>query len=123
MLRKYFCIKNLCRHVIENRTRNLRASKRAKECQLNRAKSQEVKDNPYKLSKKLTVKAPSIATFLVTNRGSRSDAAQRQIFSNCHYTEKGALTREGLYSLVSIDSDLDITVEKISWLDGCSCDA
>ena len=35
------------------------------------------------------VKARSIATFL-TNLGSRSDAAQEQILSNCHDTERDA---------------------------------
>ena len=46
------------------------------------------------------VKAQSIATFLLTNIGSRSDAARRQILSKFHYTERGALTREGLSNLV-----------------------
>ena len=46
------------------------------------------------------VKARSIATFLLTNFGSRSDAAQGQILSNYHYTERGASTIEGLSNLV-----------------------
>ena len=46
------------------------------------------------------VKARSIATFLLTNFGSRSDAAQEQILSNYHYTEMGVLNGEGLYVLV-----------------------
>ena len=46
------------------------------------------------------IKAKSIATFLFTNHGSRSDAAQSQIMSNCHYTEKDVLTREGLSNFV-----------------------
>ena len=45
VLRKYFCVKNLRRHVIENHSRDLQASNSAKECQLNRAEPQEVKDN------------------------------------------------------------------------------
>ena len=46
------------------------------------------------------VKTRSIAIFLLTNLRSRSDAAQGQILSNCHYTERGVLTREGLSNLV-----------------------
>ena len=42
------------------------------------------------------VKARSIATFLIINLGSRSDAEQEQILSNCHYIMKGVLTTEGL---------------------------
>ena len=37
MLRKYFCVKKLCRQVIENHSRDLQASNCAKECQLNQA--------------------------------------------------------------------------------------
>ena len=46
------------------------------------------------------VKARSIATFLLTNLRSRSDKAQEQILPNCHYTERGALTREDLSNFV-----------------------
>ena len=49
---------------------------------------------------KTTVKARSIATFLLTNLRSRYEAAHRQILSNCHYAERGALTRKGLSNLV-----------------------
>ena len=45
MLRKYFCVKYLCRHVIDNHSRNLQASNCAKECQLNREEPREAKDN------------------------------------------------------------------------------
>ena len=51
MLGKYFCIKYLYRHVIDNYSRNLQAGNCAKECQLKRAKPREVKENSYKLSK------------------------------------------------------------------------
>ena len=51
ILRKYFCVKNLCRHVRENHSRNLQASNSTKERQLNRAKPQEVKDNSYNFLK------------------------------------------------------------------------
>ena len=94
MLRKYFFVKNLCRHVTDNHSRDLQASNCAKERRLNRAKPRDVKDNSYKLSKR------SIATFLLTNLRSRSDSAQRQILSNCHCTERGTLTREGLSNFV-----------------------
>ena len=45
MLRKYFCVKNLCRHVISDH----QAGNSAKVCQLKRQKPREVKDNSYKL--------------------------------------------------------------------------
>ena len=51
MQRKYFCIKDLCLHFKDNHRKNLRADNCAKECQLNREKSPEVKDNSYKLCK------------------------------------------------------------------------
>ena len=51
MLRKYFCFKYLCRHVIDNHSRNLRAGNCTKECQLNRAEPGESKENSYKRSK------------------------------------------------------------------------
>ena len=43
-LRKYFCVKNLCRHVIDNHSRDLQASNYANKCQLNLAEPREVKD-------------------------------------------------------------------------------
>ena len=45
VLRKHFCVKNFCRHVIDNYSRDLQTSNCAKECQLNRTEPQEVKDN------------------------------------------------------------------------------
>ena len=90
MLNKYFCVKYLCCHVINNRSRNFQGSNCEKECQLNRAEQREVKDSSYKLSK------PSSSL----SSGSYSDAAQGQILSNNHYTERGALTREGFSILV-----------------------
>ena len=51
MLRKFFCMKYFCRHVTDNHSRILQASSCAKECQLNREKPREVKDNSYELSK------------------------------------------------------------------------
>ena len=50
MLRKYFCIKNLCRQVIDNLNRDLQASNFSKECKLNWTEPREVKDNSYELS-------------------------------------------------------------------------
>ena len=54
------------------------------------------------------VKARSTATFLLTNLGSRSAAAKKRTVTkwtatikvDCHYTERVALTREGLSDLV-----------------------
>ena len=91
MLRKYFRVKCLCRHVIDNHSRNLQAGNCAKECQLNHAKPQEIKDNSYILSKKPTVKARSIATLFFANLGSRPNPAHWKILPNCHHTERGAL--------------------------------
>ena len=51
MLWKYFCINYLCLRIKDNHRKNLQASNYAKECQLNRAKPREVKDNSYRLSK------------------------------------------------------------------------
>ena len=51
MLRKYFCVKNLCYHVVDNHSRDFQASNCLKECQLNREEPREVKDNFYKLSR------------------------------------------------------------------------
>ena len=51
MLTKYFCMKYLCCHVIDNHSREPQAGKCAKERQLNRAKPREVKSNSYKLSR------------------------------------------------------------------------
>ena len=51
MLWKYFCINYLCLRIKDNHGKNLQASNYAKECQLNRAKPREVKDNSYRLSK------------------------------------------------------------------------
>ena len=45
MLRKRFCVKYLRHHVIDNHSKDLQASKCAKECQLNRTKPREVKGN------------------------------------------------------------------------------
>ena len=87
---RIFRIKYLCCHVKDNHSRNLQAANCAKECQLNQAKRQKIKDKSYVLSKKPTVKARSIATFLFTNLESRPNSAHGQILSNCHYTERGA---------------------------------
>ena len=45
VLLKYICVKNLRRHVIDNYSSDLQTSKRSKQCQLNREKLREIKDN------------------------------------------------------------------------------
>ena len=45
MLRKLLCVKFFRRHFIDNHSRDFRASNCSRECQLNRAKPREVKDN------------------------------------------------------------------------------
>ena len=96
-------------HVKDNHNRYLQADNCAKECQLNQVNPREIKDNSLKLyklyklnklSKRPTVKTRSIATFLFTILRSRADSAYEQILSNCHYTKRGALIREGLSNLV-----------------------
>ena len=82
MLEKFFCANYLCCHIVDNHGRSLQASNCAKECQLSWVKPREVKDNSLKLSQKPMVKARSIATFLLTNLGSRSAAVQGQILAN-----------------------------------------
>ena len=54
MLRKYLCVKNLYLFVKDIHRKNLQADFCAKECQLNRKKSREVKGNS-KLPRKSTV--------------------------------------------------------------------
>ena len=79
MLRKLLWVKFLRRHFINNHSRDLRASNCSRKTgQLNRAEPREVKDNSQNFQKP-TVKARSIATFLLTNLGSRSAAALGQI--------------------------------------------
>ena len=95
---KWFCVKYFRRHVIENRSRDLQASNCAR-VSIKRGRATISKWQLLKLSKN-QLEARSIATFLFTNLGSRSAAAQRQMQMNWHYTERGALTREGLSDLV-----------------------
>ena len=49
--RKYFRVKNLCRHVISNHSRDLQARNCAKECQSNREEQREVKGTSDKFSR------------------------------------------------------------------------
>ena len=49
--RKYFRVKNLCRHVINNHSRDLQARNCAKECQSNREEQREVKGTSDKFSR------------------------------------------------------------------------
>ena len=46
------------------------------------------------------VNARSMATFLLTNLGSRSSRSTKANIGELHYTERGALTRRGLSNLV-----------------------
>ena len=77
-------------NVKDNHSKYLQTENCAEECQVNQIKPREIKDNSYKRSKKPTVKARSIGTFLFTNLGSRPGSAHGKILSNCHYTERGA---------------------------------
>ena len=45
ILRKYFCVKNLYSHVIDNHNKDLQTSNCTRQCQINRADPREVKDN------------------------------------------------------------------------------
>ena len=77
----FFCIK-------DNHIKNLQDSNCAKNCQWNRAKPPKVKDNNYNFLKP-TVKARSIATFVLTSLGNRSYSAQGQILSESDTTLRG----------------------------------
>ena len=44
------CAKSLCRHVIDNHSRDFQPNSCTKECQLNREKPREVKDNSLRPS-------------------------------------------------------------------------
>ena len=65
-------IKDFCLCLKDNHRINFEAGNYTKECQLNRAKPRELKENSYKLSKTLTIKERSIATFSLTNLGKPS---------------------------------------------------
>ena len=95
MLKKFFCAK----YLIDNHSTDFQTSNSTKECQFNRAKPREVKSNSLKISKP-TVKARSIANFLLTKVESCSSRSTRANIGELHYTEKGALTRQGLSNLV-----------------------
>ena len=92
-------IKYLCRCLVDNHCRDLQSGNCAKECQLNRRSHEKQKITLINFLK-TNGKSRSIAAFLLTNLGNRSDAAQGQILLNCHYTKKDTLTREGLPNLV-----------------------
>ena len=87
-------------------------------------KATRIKRQLYEAFSKPTVKAQSIATFLLTNPG----AVQPQHKGKYWQT---ALHREGCFNyrrlfwscLIIIDSGLDITGEEICWPEGCPCDA
>ena len=88
VLRKYFCVKNVCRRVIDNHSWDLQPSK---------CESVSIKPGrPMRSKRQLlnflnpTVKARSIATFLLSNLTSRSASAQGQILTICT-TPRGVL--------------------------------
>ena len=89
VLRKLLCVKYLRRQVIDNHSRDLQASNCARE---------SIKPARATRSKRQ----------LLTNLRSRHAAARRRtvtkrtaiIQADCHYTERGTLTREGLSNLV-----------------------
>ena len=100
MLRKLLCVKYFRRHI-DNHSRDLQASSCAR-VSIKPGKATRSKRQLLKLSKP-TVKARSIATFLLTNLGAVLLTVTKWtaiIQVECHYTERGALTREDLSNLV-----------------------
>ena len=74
VLRKLVLVKKLCLHIVENHNRDLLASNCAR-VSIKPGEPARNKDNSSNFLKP-TVKGRSIATFLLTNLGSRSAAAQ-----------------------------------------------
>ena len=84
-------VKYLRRHVIDNHSMDLQASNCAR-VSIKPERATKNKRQLLKLFKRTTVKAPSIATFLLTNLGSRSATAQRPTDTK----RRVALTKGGL---------------------------
>ena len=93
------------------------------ECQLNRADPREVKDNSKNF---LKTNGKSTKHSYLPAAAKRRTVTKRtaNIQADCRYTERGALSREGLSNicLISVESVLDI-VKKICWSEEFSCDA
>ena len=87
--RKCFFVKNLFRHVIDNHNRELYASNCGR-VSIKPGRTTRSKRQLLKNSLKLTVKARSIVTFLLTKLESRSASAQGQILAMCT-TPRGVL--------------------------------
>ena len=77
VLRKLFCVKYLRRHVIDNHCRDLQASNYAK-VSINPGRATRSKIKLLKFLKKPLVKGRNGATFLLTNLGTKTAAAQSQ---------------------------------------------
>ena len=105
VLRKWLCVKYLCRHIINNHSRDLQASNCARgSIKLGRATRN--KRQLLKLSKSPMVKVRSIATFLLTklravllqHKGGQPLSGLPHMPLLLH--KEGALTRWGLSNLV-----------------------
>ena len=88
VLRKLLCVKYLHRHVIDNHSRDLQTSNCAR-VSIKPGRDMRSKIQLLRLSKKPTLNARIIPTFLLINLGSRSAAAKRQIYKRTVTTPRG----------------------------------
>ena len=91
VLRKLLCVKYVCRHVIDNHSRDLQASNCAR-VSIKPSRATRYKRQPLKIFKRPTAKARSTATFLLTNLGSRPAAVQRRTVTKWATTYKRTVT-------------------------------
>ena len=91
VLRRLLCVKYFHRHVIHNHSRDLQASNCVR-VSIKPGGATRNKRQLLELSEKPTVKAQSIATFLLTNLGSRPAAAQRRTVTNWTATYRRTVT-------------------------------
>ena len=112
ILWKYLCILCLCLCIKDNHRKNLQVSNCAKDCQYWTKQSHEKSKTTLFNFLKPMVKAWSIATPLLTKLGRCPGSAQRQ-YCKTDTTLRGASFFTPIFCLISIDSGLDITGEKI----------
>ena len=99
VLRKLYLVKNFCLHIIDSHSRDFLASNCAR-VSINPEKATRSKRQLLKHFPKPTVKARSIATFLLTNIGSCPAIAQgRQLLRGLpHIIDELSLHREGCFN-------------------------
>ena len=97
VLSKYFCVKNLCCHVLGNHSRDLQARNCAKES-VKPGRATRSKRQLLKLSK--TNGKSAKHSYLPPHQPRKLFSLSTRInISKLHYTERFTLTREGLSNL------------------------